>query len=134
MPYLCVMFSAKINWDLRKYLVTGVLGILFSWYFICTNMFFHTHTIDEGIISHSHPYSGSPEKPGHSHTYTEFLTIASLSQFIAVVVVMVCLGLILPRTAYRIVSEHRTGAVTEEARFPESMRGPPSSVQFRLSL
>ena len=66
------------------------------WYQCCTFFFQHTHTVGNFHITHSHPYQGSAEQPGHSHTATQFLTIGLLSLFAALVLTAAFAAVALP--------------------------------------
>jgi hypothetical protein len=49
------------------------------------SLFPHNHIVDGHRITHSHPYSGSPENPNHNHTQAQIATIAMLSNVVAIV-------------------------------------------------
>ncbi|MDR1897880.1 MAG: hypothetical protein LBR10_13930 [Prevotellaceae bacterium] len=71
--------------DIRKnkrHIVAAFLMMLFVSYLASITMFVHTHIVDGQIITHSHPYCGTPDNPGHSHTAAQFLTIAHLSNLL----------------------------------------------------
>lgn len=55
--------------------VAAVLLSLFLSLWCGTNLFYHTHSLGEEKISHSHPYSNSH----HTHSGAEFEIIASAS-------------------------------------------------------
>ena len=44
-----------------------------------TAFFVHTHIVDGQLVTHSHPYRGTPDNPGHGHSTAQFQTIAQLS-------------------------------------------------------
>ncbi len=72
----------KIN----KGLWCGLLMLLL-WisYIGGVSLFPHNHIVDGHRITHSHPYSGSPENPNHNHTQAQIATIAMLSNVVAIV-------------------------------------------------
>ena len=45
-----------------------MLLVLFAWYWSSVTLFPHAHNIDGHIYVHSHPFSGTSNNPGHSHT------------------------------------------------------------------
>ncbi len=42
-------------------------------------LFYHTHIVNGIRITHSHPYSQTPDTGNHTHTTTGFATIAQLT-------------------------------------------------------
>lgn len=53
--------------------------LIFISYISCITLFPHTHSVKGRTITHSHPYNGSPDNPGHNHTQMQFSAIAMLS-------------------------------------------------------
>ena len=72
----------KIN----KGLWCGLLMLLL-WigYIGGVSLFPHNHIVDGYRITHSHPYSGSPENPNHHHSQAQIATLAMLSNVVALV-------------------------------------------------
>lgn len=67
---------------MRKYkrnIGAVLLLVLFAWYWSSVTLFPHAHNIDGHIYVHSHPFSGTSNNPGHSHTPQQFQLIAHLS-------------------------------------------------------
>ncbi|MDR1338594.1 MAG: hypothetical protein LBK58_00810 [Prevotellaceae bacterium] len=62
-----------------KRLFAGFLLTLFCSYMAGITCFVHSHVVDGQLITHSHPYRGTPDNPGHSHTGSQFLLIELLS-------------------------------------------------------
>jgi hypothetical protein len=71
--------------DRRKWIFAGFLFVLFFSYMINITCFVHSHIVDGRIITHSHPYEGTPDNPGHCHTTAQFISIALLSHFVTLV-------------------------------------------------
>lgn len=65
----------KLLKDIFAVLLLG----LFLWHLCSITLFTHTHIVDGVVICHSHPYTGSPDNPGHSHSHAQIVTIAHLS-------------------------------------------------------
>lgn len=52
--------------------------------YLCSNsLFIHNHSINGRVVVHSHIYQGTPDKPEHNHTQSQFDLIATLSEFFA---------------------------------------------------
>ena len=52
--------------------------------YLCSNtMFAHIHSLNGRFVVHSHIYNGTPDKPEHTHTPSQFELIATLSEFFA---------------------------------------------------
>ena len=66
-----------------RQLLSVVMMSLFVGYVASISLFTHVHQIDGQRVAHSHPYSGSSELPGHSHSQQQLLTISLLSSFVA---------------------------------------------------
>lgn len=73
----------KVRLTYLRLLLSVVMMVLFSGYVASISLFTHVHQIDGEVVAHSHPYSGSSELPGHSHTKQQLSTIAMLSIFVA---------------------------------------------------
>ena len=95
------------------------------WYQCCTFFFQHTHTVGNFHITHSHPYQGSAEQPGHSHTATQFLTIGLLSLFAALVLTAAFAAVALP-AAIRLVRRSRPYGLRQWCTPAVALRGPPA--------
>ena len=67
----------------KKEIFSGLLLLLFLWYLGGISLFQHSHIIDGQIIVHSHPYTGTADHPGHTHTPTQLLSIAQMPQMLA---------------------------------------------------
>lgn len=63
----------------RRNIVASLLLMLFAAYWSNITLFSHAHRIDGHIYVHSHPFSGSANNPGHTHTAQQFQLIAQLS-------------------------------------------------------
>jgi len=56
----------------------SLLLLLFISYFISISMFYHTHVVHGGMITHSHPFKHSEKKGpvnNHSHSTAEYILI-----------------------------------------------------------
>ena len=47
------------------------------WYHCSLSLFYHTHTVDGVAVTHSHPYTGTPDAPRHAHSAVQFAAIAA---------------------------------------------------------
>lgn len=87
-------------------------------------LFPHVHVIDGVVICHSHPYSGTSDNPGHSHSSAQLDTIAHLS--LALFVLMaIGGGFAFPGTASRIYSRPTAGRLCAATPVVMHLRGPP---------
>ena len=66
-----------------------MLLVLFAWYWSSVTLFPHAHNIDGHIYVHSHPFSGTSNNPGHSHTPQQFQLIAHLSLLVMMVATLI---------------------------------------------
>jgi hypothetical protein len=73
----------------KKYLLASFLLVIFCGYMVSITCFTHTHIINGQLVSHSHPYKGSPSNPEHNHTATQLISIALLSYFVTLSVMFV---------------------------------------------
>lgn len=69
--------------DIWRKLFSCLALLLFLWYLGGTSLFQHSHIIDGQIVVHSHPYSGTANHPGHTHTTMQLLAIAQLPVLLA---------------------------------------------------
>lgn len=97
---------------------------LFCWHLGSVTLFPHIHVVDGVVICHSHPYSGTADNPGHSHTSSQLDTIAQLSLLVFVLTALTGV-LALFRTSTAAVSTRmRQDVVTAPVRALR-LRGPP---------
>ncbi|MDR0714284.1 MAG: hypothetical protein LBF89_08520 [Bacteroidales bacterium] len=66
----------------KKWLPACFLLVLFCSYMVSITCFVHSHVVNGQFVTHSHPYKGTPDNPGHSHTAAQFVSIAFLSHFV----------------------------------------------------
>jgi hypothetical protein len=109
----------------KKWLVAGFLLALFCGYMISITCFSHSHVVNGQLVTHSHPYKGTPDNPGHSHTSTQFISIALLSYFLTLSasfagLVHILSGKIITREIFRTFSGEQL-----QIR-PYSLRAPPA--------
>lgn len=69
-----------------------LLLVLFAGYWSSVTLFPHVHRIDGCLYVHSHPYSGTANNPGHTHTAQQFQLIAHLSLLIVALGALVAFG------------------------------------------
>jgi len=107
-----------------------ILSILYVCFWGSTHLFFHTHYLPNGVITHSHPYFPWDEgESHHSHTAAQLQIIAMAetalfvsSDPIFVFAVAICLCFILLSiTSYKSVSSYYTISL---------LRAPPVSISF----
>ncbi|MDR2140089.1 MAG: hypothetical protein LBP50_11160 [Tannerella sp.] len=58
--------------------MSALLLMFFISHLANTALFVHTHIVDGQYVTHSHPYQGTRDNPGHGHTPAQFQTIAHL--------------------------------------------------------
>jgi hypothetical protein len=68
--------------DIKKLILAVFLLALFTSYTAGITLFTHIHVVDGRAITHSHPYKGTPNNPGHGHSTAQFQLIAHLSLLI----------------------------------------------------
>lgn len=107
-----------------KKTLAGLLFILFLGYVGTTTLFYHTHCVNGQWIAHSHPYAEAPDSGQHTHTTSEFTTIASLSLLLALAMV---LGYLLKLFAPLLLFKTNTAEANLLHRKPLllSLRAPP---------
>jgi hypothetical protein len=71
------------NAGTKKSIISICLLALFISYLASITFFVHTHSVNGQTITHSHPYRGTPDNPGHEHSAAQIQTIAQLSQLLA---------------------------------------------------
>jgi hypothetical protein len=67
----------KIKWTFACFLL-----VLFCGYMISITCFSHSHIVNGQLVTHSHPYKGTSDNPGHNHTTAQFISISLLSHFV----------------------------------------------------
>ncbi len=90
------------------------------------SFFPHTHIVDGGTITHSHPYSGTSQNPGHGHSVSQFALIALLNMAL-MAAASVRLSTILTACKPELLSAapEKTRYHSEFGRDP--LRGPPAA-------
>lgn len=114
-----------IRYDRRKCFAALLLTVFLA--YLCSNsLFTHIHLMEDAVISHSHFYAGTPDKPGHSHSQAQISLIAALSHFAAVesgiqgqMLVMLFLCGVVTIITPRLVSSDHTF---------HSLRAPPATM------
>ena len=101
-----------------------LLLTIFVTYLSSNYLFVHYHNFNGKTIVHSHIYCGTPNKPGHNHTPSQFNFIAMLSEFFALkasltnkrlIPIFILCSVVVPTTIYA-----RSAAVINT-----SLRAPP---------
>ena len=110
--------------DIRRFAGSAALALLLFW-LCCTTFFPHRHFADGEILVHSHPFSGNPYEPNHTHSQSQLLSIAHLSSLLATVAAVICLAVV-----YRQRSTVLTFEDKDILRAPivpgNPLRGPPA--------
>ena len=110
---------------MRKYkrnIGAVLLLVLFAWYWSSVTLFPHAHNIDGHIYVHSHPFSGTSNNPGHSHT--QFQLIAHLSLLVMMVATLVAFALRLLGVSF--IFKTQKPAVRQDAPIRiYGLRAPP---------
>ncbi|MDR2382892.1 MAG: hypothetical protein LBD76_03290 [Prevotellaceae bacterium] len=76
----------------KKWLFAGFLLLLFCCYRVSITCFVHSHIVNGRLITHSHPYRGVPDNPGHSHNAAQLLLIEFLSHIVIMSVVLAAIA------------------------------------------
>ena len=112
--------SAKIQTEHRCGIATGTLRMVRS----SVTLFPHAHNIDGHIYVHSHPFSGTSNNPGHSHTPQQFQLIAHLSLLVMMVATLVAFALRLLGVSF--IFKTQKPAVRQDAPIRiYGLRAPP---------
>lgn len=110
----------------RKILATLLL-VVFALYYANISFFYHSHTFNGHIVSHSHFHGSNHTKTG-AHTTAEFSLIAAVSNFqslqasagvVDLVLLLVCLAILCMGAECKVVS-----AIPATSY----LRGPPAFV------
>lgn len=115
------------SYIVRKYkrnIGAVLLLVLFAWYWSSVTLFPHAHNIDGHIYVHSHPFSGTSNNPGHSHTPQQFQLIAHLSLLVMMVATLVAFALRLLGVSF--IFKTQKPAVRQDAPIRiYGLRAPP---------
>lgn len=57
-----------MNTRLTRNITSALLLAIFLFAYASSNFFWHKHRVNDTIIVHSHPFSGSPDSPRHIHS------------------------------------------------------------------
>ncbi|MCC8034343.1 MAG: hypothetical protein LIO77_00195 [Rikenellaceae bacterium] len=109
-----------------KRIVSTALLAIFCWYMGSVTLFPHVHIVDGVVICHSHPYSGSSDNPGHTHSVLQLETIAHLSLIFLVLTVLLGGISILDGESHRYGIGPQSKPVSREIPAGH-LRGPPVS-------
>jgi hypothetical protein len=109
-----------------------LLLAVFCSYMVSITCFAHSHVINGQLVTHSHPYKGAPDSPGHSHTAAQFISIALLSHFVSLSATFIALAHVL---SGRIIirKRFRTAPCAQLQIRPYALRAPPHAHEFLFS-
>lgn len=113
---------------MRKYnrnIGAALLLVLFAWYWSSVTLFPHTHNVDGYTYVHSHPFSGSSNNPGHSHTPQQFQLIAHLSLLVMTAAMLVAFVLRLLGVSFIFKPQHPSARQDAPIRI-YGLRAPPA--------
>lgn len=113
---------------MRKYnrnIGAALLLVLFAWYWSSVTLFPHTHNVDGYTYVHSHPFSGSSNNPGHSHTPQQFQLIAHLSLLVMTAATLVAFVLRLLGVSFIFKPQHPSARQDAPIRI-YGLRAPPA--------
>ena len=107
-----------------KYAGSLFLIIVLLHYFVGTSCFFHTHEFQAHVITHSHPYTGTPDAPRHAHSAVQFAAIAALASFVATVAALMAVGAVSPQLI-ALLRERQVRPLHPALLRSHTLRGPP---------
>lgn len=121
---------------MRKYkrnIGAVLLLVLFAWYWSSVTLFPHAHNIDGHIYVHSHPFSGTSNNPGHSHTPQQFQLIAHLSLLVMMVATLVAFALRLLGVSFIFKTQNRPSGRTLRSGFTGCVHLPSADTHSILN-
>lgn len=105
------------------YYATLLLTIFLA--YLCSNTLFnHYHLLNGDVITHSHIYTGTPDKPEHDHSQDDLQLIAYLADFTALASPAVGFSLAPILFICGIVANGYTHATNPDIAFSR-LRAPP---------
>lgn len=116
------MGNAREHNRLKGYAI--LLLTIFLTYLCSNTLFTHYHYSEGGVITHSHIYTGTPDKPDHSHTPTQFELLATLADFIALEASSVDIDLSASYVLCEVISQESSLICSCSVATP-SLRAPP---------
>jgi hypothetical protein len=116
------MGNARGHNRLKGYAI--LLLTIFLTYLCSNSLFTHYHYSEGGVITHSHIYTGTPDKPDHSHTPTQFELLATLADFIALEASSIEIDLSATSVVCELISQENSDVCTSSVATP-SLRAPP---------
>ena len=119
------MVNAREHNRLKGYAI--LLLTIFLTYLCSNSLFTHYHYSEGGVITHSHIYTGTPDKPDHSHTPTQFELLATLADFIALEASSIEIDLSATSVVCELISQESSDACTCSVATP-SLRAPPTTM------
>lgn len=119
------MGNAREHNRLKGYAI--LLLTIFLTYLCSNSLFTHYHYSEGGVITHSHIYTGTPDKPDHSHTPTQFELLATLADFIALEASSIEIEPSATYVVCELISQENSDACTCSVATP-SLRAPPTTM------
>ena len=119
------MGNAREHNRLKGYAI--LLLTIFLAYLCSNSLFTHYHYSEGGVITHSHIYTGTPDKPDHSHTPTQFELLATLADFIALEASSIEIEPSTTSVVCELISQESSNICTCSVATP-SLRAPPTTM------
>lgn len=119
------MGRTRENKRIRSYAI--LLLTIFLTYLCSNSLFTHYHYSEGGVVTHSHIYTGTPDKPDHSHTPTQFELLATLADFIALEASSIEIDLSATSVVCELISQENSDVCTSSVATP-SLRAPPTTM------
>ena len=116
------MGNAREHNRLKGYAI--LLLTIFLTYLCSNSLFTHYHYSEGGVVTHSHIYTGTPDKPDHSHTPTQFELLATLADFIALEASSIEVEPSTTSIVCELISQESSNVCTSSVATP-SLRAPP---------
>lgn len=106
-------------------LLAALLLVVLTGYIACLSVSVHGHMVDGRVVYHSHPYSGNPDNPGHTHSSAQFIGIAQLSLLLMTAAAAAMAILVYRRVVAKLISAD-TYIRTTAALLTYGLRAPPA--------
>ena len=113
----------QVAMDNKKRITAGiVLALVYAFFFASTNLFYHSHTISNVRIVHSHPWSGA----AHTHSDTQISLIEIFDSSVYAQAELVVIESSVPETIPATESIAPVGKPYCRGTFILSFRAPPA--------
>lgn len=97
-----------------------LLALLFLCYYGSATLFLHTHYVNNGDVTHSHPFS----ETSHSHSNAEYQLIQNLSQIATTIITMVTISCVV-RLFIAVIQKVQTHIAHKNVITFKQLRAPP---------